>query len=499
MAAHPAIPPSAPSTAQDTRFFGHPVGLSTLCLTEMWERFSFYGMRALLILFMAAPVATGGLGFDARKAGAVYGLYTSMVYLASLPGGWVADRILGQRKSVLVGGVIIAAGHFSMAVPLIQTFYTGLFLIVIGTGLLKPNVSTMVGQLYSEHDNRRDAAFSLFYMGINLGAFISPLVCGYLGEKVNWHYGFGAAGVGMVLGLIQYLFGWRFLGDAGMLPGDPGTPQEMHRRKRLVAAGVVALALIVCAVFLFLPVSVEAVASAGGVFLLVVTLGVFAALFLFSKWTPQERSRLLAVVVFFVAAALFWGNYEQAGSTMSLFAARNTNLDLLGYQFPASWFQSLNPFYIFALAPVFAVLWIRLGRRDPSSPFKFASGLVLVGLGFAILAPAAASGGRVSPIWLVSAYFLQTVGELLVSPVGLSAMTKLAPARVASLVMGIWFLADGVGNYFAGALAELYETFPLSKLFGLVGGVTIALGILMFLLVPPVKRLMSGADEKTDS
>jgi proton-dependent oligopeptide transporter, POT family len=492
MAAHPASP-SIPTTASDTRFFGHPVGLSTLFFTELWERFSYYGMRAILILFMVAPLSRGGLGFPASKAGAIYGLYTSMVYLLSLPGGWIADRITGQRKAVVMGGVVIALGHFSMAVPSIQTFYFGLALIVLGTGLLKPNVSTMVGQLYGPGDSRRDAAFSIFYMGINLGGFTAPLACGYLGEKVNWHYGFGLAGVGMTLGLVQYVLGGKQLGSAGLHPGAPGTAEEMRRRKRNVAIGLGAALVIVAAVFLLFPVSAESVARAGGIVLMLVTVGTFASLFLLFRWTPEERNRLIVVVVLFVAACLFWANYEQQGSTMNLFADRNTRLDFLGYHYPASWFQSLSSFFVITLAPLFAVLWVRLGKRDPSSPFKFATGLVFVGLGFAILAPVA-HGGRVSPLWLLMAYWLQTIGELLLSPVGLSAMTKLAPARIASFVMGIWFLADAIGNYIGGQLASVYEVFPLPQLFGLVGGVTLGLGVILYLLVPPVKKLMSGAN-----
>jgi len=482
--------------SEDTGFFGHPRGLSTLCFTEMWERFSYYGMRSLLILYMVATPANGGPGFPVSKAGAIYGLYTAMVYLLSLPGGWIADKLIGQRKAVLYGGIIIALGHYSMAIPTLGTFYAGLALIAAGTGLLKPNVSTIVGQLYSIDDHRRDAGFSLFYMGINTGAFISPLLCGYVGEKVNWHYGFGLAGIGMTLGLIQYLLGWRHLGDAGMHPAGAEDAHEARKQRRtakraglgLMAVGV-ALALL--AISGILNITAERVADAGGLVLAAATVAAFAGLFSTGDWSPVERKRLIAVVVFFIAACLFWANYEQAGSTLNLFAEFNTRLTLFHFNYPASWFQSLNPVFILLFAPVFAWLWVWLGPKDPSSPVKFALGLILVGLGFAILVPVA-GGGRVSAMWLTVTYFLQTVGELLLSPVGLSAMTKLAPARVASFIMGIWFLADAVGNYIGGRLASVYESFPLPELFGIVAAVTVGLGIIMMLLVRPVERLMSG-------
>src|SRR5450755_2599089 len=495
MAAHSAST-SIPKTAHDTGFFGHPRGLSTLFFTELWERFSYYGMRALLILFMVAAPERGGLGFPVSKAGAVYGLYTAMVYLFALPGGWVADRVLGQRRSVLYGGIVIAVGHNCLAIPSLSTFCSGLACISVGTGMLKPCVSAMVRQPYGENDHRRDGGFSIFYMGINIGALISPLLCGYLGEKVSWHYGFGLAGIGMTLGLVQYVVGAKYLGDAGLHPVAAESPEAARQQKRNVARGLSILLVLVAAVavsswFGILPVTASMVADAGGVLLLVVTLVFFVWLFVAGDWSPVERKRLIAVVVLFIAASLFWANYEQAGSTLNLFAERNTKLTLFGFAYPASWFQSLNSLFIMGIAPFFAWLWVRLGSRDPSSPAKFAWGLVFVGLGFAILIPVAA-GGRVSAIWLTLTYLLQTIGELLLSPVGLSAMTKLAPARVTSLIMGAWFLADSVGNYIGGRLASVYETFPLPELFGIVAAVTIALGIAMALLVRPIERLMGG-------
>ncbi len=488
---------TASIAAHDRAFFGHPRGLSTLFFTEMWERFSYYGMRALLLLFMTAPIASGGLGFSAAQGGAIYGLYTSMVYMMTLPGGWIADRFIGQRRAVLYGGILIASGHFSMAVPTLATFYFGLFLIVIGTGLLKGNVSVMVGYLYSKEDQRRDAGFSLFYMGINMGAFFAPLVCGYLGQNVNWHIGFASAGVGMLLGLIQYVAGGRYLGDAGRYPAPAASPEAAAtlRRRALLIGSILVVVLVVFAVGTFmgsLPITATQVADAAGYFLLFLTLGFFGWLFSSGNWTREERHRLYAIGALFLAAAIFWSVFEQAGSTLNLFADRNTNNVALGFPFPSSWFQSMNSLFLWMLAPVFAWLWIRLGAvgKEPSSPAKFAVALIFVGAGFAILIVPAQQGGQVSPMWLTMTYLLHTIGELMLSPVGLSAMTKLAPAQIAGLVMGIWFLATSVGNYIGGRVSGLYESFALPSLFGAVAAFSVVSAVLMFTLTPWIKRMM---------
>ncbi|MGH9325884.1 MAG: peptide MFS transporter [Terriglobia bacterium] len=470
-------------------FFGHPRGLATLFLTEFWERFSYYGMRALLILFMTATVERGGLGFSFAKSGAIYGVYAGMVYLATLPGGWIADRILGQRKAVLYGGVIIACGHYCLAIPSLKTFYLGLAFIVTGTGLLKPNVSTIVGQLYPANDVRRDAGFSIFYMGINLGAFIAPLACSYLGEEVNWHYGFGLAGIGMTLGVIQYVLGWKNLEDAGL------PPKENSAAKRQLAVAIaVAAALALLAIGLissgWVHVTAQEISHGFGVALAAIVVGMFGWLFLSGNWTSDERKRLFAVFAFFIASALFWSLFEQAGSTLNLFAERNTNRSLFG-GFPAGWFQSEEPLFIIVLAPVFAWLWVKLGKRDPSTPSKFAAGLVFAGLAFMLLVPVAGRTNN-SPLWLTGTYFLMALGELCLSPVGLSVTTKLAPARVGGLIMGFWFLSDSVGNYVGGTLASFYQSFPLPRMFGIVGGIALIAGLIMFLLVGPIKNLMAG-------
>jgi POT family proton-dependent oligopeptide transporter len=499
MTINQALRESKGPASEDTRFFGHPRGLATLFFTEMWERFSYYGMRALLILFMVATVEQGGLGFNVAKSGAIYGLYTAMVYLMGVPGGWVADRILGQRHAVLYGGIIIALGHFSMAIPGLPTFYFGLALIVIGTGLLKPSISTMVGQLYRENDHRRDAGFSIFYMGINIGAFISPLVCGYVGQTINWHWGFGLAGIGMTLGLIQYVLGGKFLGEAGLYPVPSENPAAQKRTLVLgivggtAAFGVLALLSVTGVIQL----TAEGIANAVGILLIVLSVGVFAWLLGAGDWTPVEKKRFLAIAVLFLASALFWSAFEQAGSTLNLFAERNTDKHLFGYAYPSSWFQAINSLFIIAVAPMLAWLWVRLGSKDPSSPAKFSLGLIFVGLGFVVMVVAgirASSGVQVSSVWLWITYFLHTVGELCLSPVGLSAFTKLAPARVAGFMMGVWFLSTSIGDYIGGRMASLYESWTLPSLFGAVAVFCIVLGVALALFVKPMKKLMGGVN-----
>jgi POT family proton-dependent oligopeptide transporter len=478
----------------NTGFFGHPRGLATLFFTEMWERFSYYGMRALLILFMTAAAADGGLGLGVVEAGAIYGIYTSSVYLMSLPGGWIADRFLGQRRAVLYGGVLIAAGQFLLATPGMAFFYGGLAVLVLGTGLLKPNVSTIVGQLYEPGDTRRDAGFSIFYIGINLGAFLAPLFCGYAGQRINWRLGFALAGVGMVLGIIQYQFGQKHLGAAGLHPVPADSAQERRqqwRRLWMLAGAIAALA----AALAFGAFTAESFANLLGAALLLTFFAVFGAMFAAGKWTPVERNRLIVIALLVAAATLFWSSFEQAGSTLNLFAERSTDNRAFGWTFPASFYQSLNSFYVFTLAPVFAWFWVKLGERNPSPPWKFALGLIFVGLGFAVMVPAgqaALGGAKVSPLWLFATYLLHTIGELLLSPVGLSAITKLAPGRVAGFMMGVWFLSNAMGNYLGGRLASLYESFPLDALFGAVAAFGIGFGVLLALVAKPITRLMGG-------
>jgi POT family proton-dependent oligopeptide transporter len=457
---------SAADTPADTHgFAGHPSGLATLFFTEMWERFSYYGMRAFLILYMVAPAAQGGLGFADADAASIYGTYTGAAWGAAIFGGLVADRFLGQYRTVLVGGIIIALGHFVLAFKALPFFYTGLTFVALGTGLLKPNVSTLVGSLYEPGDRRRDAGFSIFYMGINLGALLGPLVAGYLAQRVNWHIGFSAAGIGMTAGLIQYAMGKRKLQAAvDRLSTQSRTAAPVSAAN--VAAGAPQTAAI-------------NTTTGSGV-----------------SFTANEWARIGAIVVFFLFATLFWGAYEQAGSTLTLFADRYTELSLFGFEFPSSWFQTVQPACVILFAPLFAWLWLRLGSREPSSPAKFALGLVFVGLAFLLLVPAAAMaqdhGIRVSPWWLITAYAITELGELCISPVGLSLVTKLAPLRILGLMMGVWFLSNSAGNKLAGYAASFFSTMPLDTLFGTVAAITVAAGVVLAFMVKPIRRMMGG-------
>ena len=441
------------ASAPDTGFFGHPRGLSTLFFTEMWERFSYYGMRAFLIFYVVAPVTAGGLGFSDADAASIYGTYTASAWGLAIFGGIVADRFLGQYRSVLIGGIIIALGHVTLAFPPVPFFYAGLALVATGTGLLKPNVSTLVGSLYDQADARRDAGFSLFYMGINIGAIAGPLIAGYLAQRVDWHIGFGCAAVGMALGLLQYVLGKKRL--------QPGLDRLAAQPKPQSPAQSATTPVV------------------GG----------------FLGFTGDEWKRIGAIVIFFLVATLFWGAYEQQGSTLNLFADRYTQLTFAGFDFPSSWFQSVPALFVILLAPVFAWFWTSLGERQPSTPAKFVYGLLFAALAFLLLMPAgsfAMHGVKVSPMWLVGAYFLLELGELCLSPVGLSAVTKLAPTQLVGLAMGIWFLSNSAGNMLAGWAGTFVSTLPLPTLFGASAVATLVAAAILLALLKPIKGLMAG-------
>ncbi len=401
--------PTATSPFQ--RFWGklwsaHPRGLSTLFFTEMWERMSYYGMRSLLILYMVAPLEQGGLGFSVVKAGVIYGWYTSLVYAMGLPGGVIADRWLGQYGAIFLGGIFIILGQFTLISSALPFFFTGLALIIFGTGLLKPNISSMVGSLYEPGDPRRDGGFSLYYLGINLGATIAPFVCGTLGQKYGWRWGFAAAGVGMIFGLFQLRLGKHKLRPAM----ERIAASKVHEKEAETAAH--------------------------------------------RQLTPEEWKRLGVIAILFMFSTIFFAALEQAGSSLNLFADRMTRLEVMDWKIPSSWFQSLNPLFIIIFAPLFSWLWSALGTRQPSSPAKFVWGLVLLSLGFLLLVPAASyaqsAGVKVSPWFLVGVYLFNTLGELCLSPVGLSMVTKLAPAKIVGSIMGFWFLSNALGNFIAG-------------------------------------------------
>ncbi len=453
-------PEPGPALADHSGFAGHPRGLPTLFFTELWERFSYYGMRAILVLYMVAPVAQGGLGFDTKHAASIYGTYTMSVYLTALPGGLIADHFLGARLAVFLGGIVIACGHFSMIFHSMTTFYLGMVLIAIGTGLLKPNISAMVGNLYTENDPRRDSGFSIFYMGINIGAVLAPLVCGYMAQgesfkrlvasmgfdvTTSWHWGFGAAGVGMCLGLIIFALNRKRLEQASR--------KTQSKVKAETPAG-------------------EKMASL----------------------TPGDWKRIGAIFIFFLFTILFWAAYEQKGASLNLFAKDLVRTEVFGMRFPSSWLQSCTPLFVILLAPLFSMLWVRMGKRQPSSPVKFTFGLLFIGLAYVLLVPAAAltAYGKISPLWLVGLYFLEVIGEMCLSPVGLSTVTKLAPVKLVGIMMGVWFLAASFGSKLAGKLSEFYVP-QAGVLVKLYGGIAVALLIsmaLLALLTPKVKKLM---------
>lgn len=490
--------------ATEKRFFGHPRGLATLFFTEMWERFSYYGMRALLILFLTAA-ATGenpGMGFSVGVAAAIYGLYTSLVYLLALPGGWVADQLWGQQKAVFVGGSIIAAGHFSMAIPSKGTFFLGLILIIVGTGLLKPNVSTIVGELYPEGGAQRDAGFSVYYMGINLGAFFGPILCGYFGENINWHYGFSLAGIGMIAGLIQYRRGVKYLGEAGKLKTTANDVELAAKQKKFyLISGTIAAVLVLFGYLVssgIINLTLVDIAGALGSSILIIVAAYFGYLIFFVNHTTVEKKRLGLIFWLFILAAIFWSGFEQAGSSLNLFADQMTDRTFGGWEMPASWLQSVNAIFIVIFAPMFGSLWITLARvkKHPSFLFKFAMGLFGLGAGFFVIAWGAANAepGTVGISFLIVTYFLHTVGELCLSPVGMSAVTKLAPKGRVGQMMGIWFVAAALGNLIAGLVAGDIEALGFDGLFLQVAMISIGAGGIALLVAFPLRKLAAGAE-----
>ena len=510
-----APPPGYEAYTRDSSFFGHPQGLSTLFFTEMWERFSFYGIRPLLVLFMSAALLDGGFGFDRTQASAIVGIYAASVYLASLPGGWIADRLIGLRRAILYGAFLISLGHISIGLSSFMgskvPFFLGLIFIVMGTGLLKPNISAIVGDLYPEGGARRDAGFSIYYMGINIGAFFGQLITGILGEQYGWHLGFGAAGVGMLAGLIFFAMrAQRTLGPIGMQPtrhADPVVQAKQEGRAKLmlgVGLGVLGLVVVLAAIGV---IGLDAAFIAEQMTYVLVGTAVLYFLYLFfaGGLNGDEKRRVGVIFVLFVAAAVFWSAFEQAPTSLNLFARDFTDRQFGGFEMPATWFQSANAFFVVVFAPVAAALWVRLARRpggDLSSPAKFALGLLLAAVGFFIMIFAAnnvvSSGGalKVSAMWLVASYFFQTIGELALSPVGLSSMTKLSPRRYVGQMMGVWFLASAVGNLIGGRVGghvdpENLEQMP--RLFTLTTLSLVVAAVVLALLVVPIRNMMRNS------
>ena len=440
-------------------FFGHPIGLRTLFLTEMWERMSYYGMRALLVLYMTGAV-TGfnpGLGWSQVEAQAIYGIYSGMVYFMVVPGGWIADNILGHQKAVLIGALIIALGHFTLAIPIEQTFFLGLIFVVLGTGLLKGNISTIVGQLYEGQDDKRDSGYTIFYMSINIGSTLGFLICSYLGEKIGWHWGFGAAGIGMTFGVIQYIKHRHLLGDAGM------HPNEMPDEKRLkytnyLKVSLVGMFLVIGAGLLgFFVIDPRFFAEQFAYFLTIIAGLYFIYLFLFAGLNAAERKNLILLFLLFIGAAAFWSGFDQSAGSLNIFARDYTDLSVAGYVIPVGWLQFANPVIVVLFAPIFAGIWAQLARMnlDPSLPFKFAIGLLFMALSFFIMIIAVNIAIESSPVgmqWLLLTYLFQTWGELALSPIGLSAFSRYGPKRYMGQMFGLWFLASAIGGVLAGLL-----------------------------------------------
>jgi len=500
----PFIPDPAPNIPEEMHtggIAGHPKGLSNLFFAELWERFSYYGMRALLTLFMVAPIAAGGLGFDQLHASIIYGNYVMSSYMLCILGGFIADNFIGARRAVLIGGFIITLGHFTLALNSLPAFYAGLILVAVGTGLLKPSISTLVGGLYARGDARRDAGFSLFYMGINIGAFAAPLVTGYLAQDEgfkqillgwgfdpthSWHWGFGAAGVGMTLGMLVYVRRLNWIRHIGEAP-DAQEPRPW---------GPLALVALGTFVLLYLMVkSDEYIWLAYGIYSLPVLAVIYFGIFR----TDEDSKRIAAIGVFFIAAVLFWAIFEQAGTSLTLFADELTRTEAFGRSYPSAWFQSVNSFFVIALAPVFAWLWVALSTRQPSVALKFVFGLIFLGLSFALMVPAAQATvtGKVSAWWLIGVYFLQTLGEMCLSPVGLSTMSKLAPPKLTGLIMGVWFLATALGNKLSGTLSADFSSkdpVALSHFFSNQAIVVGIVAVVLLALVPWVRHLIGTED-----
>ncbi|MET8219240.1 oligopeptide:H+ symporter [Streptomyces hirsutus] len=488
-----SVSPGTPGS--EKTFFGHPRGLATLFMTEMWERFSYYGMRALLPLYLVAP---GGMGLNAGTATAIYSVYLSLVYLLTMPGGWFGDRVLGPRKTVALAGAVIMLGHLTLALPSAGTFYAGLGLVALGSGLLKANISTMVGQLYDGPDDpRRDGGFTIFYMGINLGAFFSPLIIGTVGESVNWHLGFALAAVGMGLGVLQFLLGSRHLAAHSSVVPKPLSAAEKSStlRKAALWAGIAVVAYSVVGFsgnytlnWILVPLTLLG---------LIIPVLVLVRIKRDRDLDQAEQSKMSAYIWFFVAAAVFWMIYDQGGSTLSIFADASADNSIFGWEFPVSWYQSVNPVLIMALAPVFAWFWLALNRRgkEPSTIVKFGSGLVLVGASFFLfLAPLsiAEGGHKAAAAWLVAIYFTQTVGELLLSPVGLSVTTKMAPAKYASQMMGVWFLAVTAGDATTGLLSIAGVDLNGSGVVAMEATLAVVAGVAVWMYRSKVKALMGN-------
>jgi proton-dependent oligopeptide transporter, POT family len=478
-------------------FFGHPKGLLTLFFTEFWERFSYYGMRAILVFYMYYEVSKGGLGLDEKTALAIMSIYGSLVYMSGIIGGWLADRVFGTSKAVFYGGILIMLGHIALAIPgSVTMFFISMVLIVLGTGLLKPNVSSIVGDMYSEEDNRRDAGFSIFYMGINLGGFLAPLIVGTVGMKYNFHLGFGIAAVGMFLGLLVFVFTKKKnLGLAGTIVANPLSPAEKKKVFTTIGLGAALIAILMAVAIPTGLLTIDTFIALVGILGILIPTIYFIVMYRSPKTTATERSRVLAYIPLFIASVMFWAIQEQGSTILANFADKRTQLDFAGIHISPAWFQSLNPLFIIILAPVFAWLWVKLGDRQPSIPKKFSLGLLFAGLSFLVILLPAYLGGSdslVNPLWLVLSYLIVVFGELCLSPVGLSATTKLAPAAFQAQTMSLWFLSNAAAQAINAQIVKFYTPETEMIYFGVIGGASIILSMILFALAPKIEGFMKG-------
>lgn len=478
-------------------FFGHPKGLFTLFFTEFWERFSYYGMRAILVFYMYYEVSKGGLGLDEPTALAIMSIYGSLVYMSGIIGGWIADRLLGTSRAVFYGGILIMLGHIALSIPgSLAMFFVSMVLIVLGTGLLKPNVSSVVGDIYSPEDNRRDAGFSIFYMGINLGGFLAPLIVGTVGMKYNFHLGFAIAAVGMFFGLLVFIFTKKKnLGLAGTYISNPLSANEKKTVYTRIGLGAVIIAILVAVGIPTGLLTFDSFIALVGILGIGLPIIYFTMMYRSPKTTEVERSRIIAYIPLFIASVMFWAIQEQGSTILANYADKRTQLEFMGLDISPAWFQSLNPLFIIFFAPVFAWLWVKLGDRQPSVPQKFSLGLLFAGLSFIVILLPAYLGGTnslVSPLWLVLSYFIVVLGELCLSPVGLSATTKLAPAAFSAQTMSLWFLSNAAAQAINAQIVKFYTPETEMTYFGVIGAVAILLSIILFLLSPKIQGFMKG-------
>ncbi|CAH0417386.1 peptide MFS transporter [Periweissella fabaria] len=481
---------------QQKSFFGQPRGLATLFFTELWERFSFYGMRAILLYYIIAKVSTGGLGMSHSMGLAIVSIYSSMVYLSSILGGFLSDRILGAWRTVFTGGVLIMFGHITLALPFGRiALFISLALIVMGTGMLKPNVSEMVGSLYSLNDTRRDAGFSIFVFGINFGAFIAPLLVGQAVKTFNYHTGFLLAAIGMLIGLIVFRVDSRNnLSKATYYPSDPLQPEDIKPLIFKLSYGLIAAVLVIILMYLYDALNLKVIILLLSVVAVMVPVIYFVTMLTSRKTTREERSRVRAYIPLFLAAMLFWSIEEQGAAILALFARDQVRLPV---GFNAAWLQSLNPMFIMLYTPIFALLWVKLGKRQPKTPTKFGIGLVFAGISFLTMAiPGFFFGinNLVSPLWLILSWALVEVAELLISPVGLSATTKLAPRAFRSQMMSMWFLSDAAASAINAQLVQFYTVNTEVRYFTIAGGVTIIAGLLLLTQIKKITAAMIGVD-----